>query len=189
LPGRVALGEGRVGADHRRPGPDPGVLRERLLALASQRDHAAEPALADEREVLREARVLGDAVAGPARRRVEDEALDALGTSDRERDGARAPDAAAHDVGALDPEVVEQAARLRRVVGPPDLLDPAPRPARLAPVERDAREALGEALDEAESLVDAERAPILDRRVEAAGREQQERRPRARHLVAGRDPV
>src|SRR5262249_58795022 len=103
--------------------------------------------------------------------------------------GDGAADAPSGDARALDVEVVEQVGALTCVRLPRQPLDAAAGPPRLALVEGDTGEVLLELVEEAEALVDPERAPVLDRRVEAAGGEEEERRPVSAHLVVGLDPV
>src|SRR5262249_50305101 len=158
-------------------------------ASACELDERGEPFVPGEGTVLGEAPMLGDAVARAAGRGVEDEPLDALGLRRGERDRDRAADAAADDAGAVDAEGVEEVGALAGVVLPRQALDAPARAPRLTLVERDAREALGEPVEQVQALVDPEGAPVLDRCVEAAGREEQERRPVAADLVVGLDPV
>jgi len=107
----------------------------------------------------------------------------------RERQHRAAAHAAAHDVGALDLEMVQQSLALRHVLRPGHALDPAARRPAFAPVEQDAGVFFRQMVDELDLGVDAERRPFLDRGVEAAGRVHQQRRSGARDLVAGGDAV
>src|SRR5262249_7758394 len=100
-----------------------------------------------------------------------------------------APHAAAHDMRAFDPEVIEQAFALRDVMRPGDALDAAAGLAAFAPVEQDAGVALRQMIEQLDPGIDALRAPRVYRRVETARRVHQERRAGARHLVARGDTV
>ena len=136
--------------------------------------------------MFREPAALGREVRRAAGRRVQHHARDPgrVGVDDD-----RAADAAAHEVRALDAELVEERDSLPRVVGPGDPLDSPAGLARLALVERDTGEVPLEPVEEAQPLVDPEGRPVLERAVEAAGGEEQQRRAVAAHLVAGLDPV
>src|SRR5947208_7199625 len=107
----------------------------------------------------------------------------------RERRGDRAPNAATHDVRTLDTEMVEETEALRGVVVPGQPLETSAGLAGLALVEDDARERAGQVGEKAKAFVDAERAPVLDRRVEPSRREHEQRRPFADHLVARANPT
>jgi hypothetical protein len=80
----------------------------------------------------------------------------------------RAAHAAAHQVRALDVELVQQPDALPDVVAPADALEASAGPARLAAVEGDAGVPLGEAFEQPEPAVDADGAPALQARVESA---------------------
>src|ERR1700691_5892500 len=101
----------------------------------------------------------------------------------------RTTHAAAHNMGALDAEMVEQAFALCDEMLPSQGLDPPARLAAFAAVEQDAGETLWQMIEQFYPGVTAERRPRLDGRVEAAGRVHQQRRPRADHFVARRDAV
>src|SRR5258708_34612936 len=106
----------------------------------------------------------------------------------KSRDGAAAH-AGAHDVRAPDVQMIQQSLALRHVVRPGDALDAAARLAALAPVEDDAAVLLRPVLEELDAAVDALRAPLLHRRIEATWRIHQQRRPGADRLVARPDAV
>ncbi len=133
-----ARGEVRVAAQHAVPRPHPGVGGEARRRPRDQVDHPGQPVLAHEREVLGEARVLLEPVLHPAGRGVQHHAEHPVRVRHRDAGARRAADAAAHQVGALDAEVVEQADGLGDVVRPGDPLHPPTGPAGLAPVEGDA---------------------------------------------------
>src|SRR3954447_869676 len=152
-------------------------------------DDAGESRLVGVCDVLGEPPALRREVRGAAGGGVEDERRHALRMVVRRVDGDRAADAAAEQVRALDLECVEQVDALHGVVVPSEPLDAAAGLTRLALVEDDALELRRQLVDQAQPLVDRERPPVLELRVEAAGREAEERRPFAAQLVAGDDPV
>src|SRR5581483_3493267 len=98
-------------------------------------------------------------------------------------------DAAPEHVRPLDAEMVEERCALRGVGLPGQPLDASAGLTRLALVEDDAREAPAQLVDEPQPLVDPERPPVLELPVEAAGREEQDRRAVAPDLVARLDAV
>src|SRR5207253_5284812 len=98
---------------------------------------------------------------------------------DRECNDGCAAHAAAHEVRALDAEMVEEPLGLQHEVLPADRLDASARLAAFAPVERDARVVLREVVERLHPGVDTERGPFLDGGVIAAGREHHERRAAA----------
>src|SRR5436309_2196415 len=128
-----------------------------------------------------------DAVLGAAYRPIEDHAQRGLRVGHAESGDRAAAHASAHDVRALDVQVVQQSLALRRVMRPGDPLDAAARLAALAPVEDDAAVLFRQVLEELDPGVDALRAPLLYRRIEAAWRVHQQRRPGADQLVARLD--
>src|SRR5688572_16846403 len=85
--------------------------------------------------------------------------------------------------------MLEQPLALPDVVRPGDALDTAARLARFAPVEEDAAVRPREMVEHPCLGVDAERRPLVDRRVEPAGREQQQRLPRAHYFITCVDAV
>src|SRR6184192_893789 len=101
----------------------------------------------------------------------------------------RAAHAGAHEMRAPDVQMVQQSLALRHVVRPGDALDAAAGLAALAPVEDDAAVLFRQVLEELDPGVDALRAPLLHRRIEAAWRVHQQRRPGADQLVARLDAV
>ena len=137
---RVGVGEGAVVADDRGPRPAARIGAERLAFLVDQRDHdRGQAVLLHEGEMLGEALVAVDAVLGAAHRPVQHHAQRRLRMRHAERHHRAAAHAAAHEVRALDAEMIEQALALRDVVRPGDALDAAARLAALAPVERRCR--------------------------------------------------
>ena len=82
-------------------------------------------ALFDERKVLRKAQVRVDAILRAADRPEQQQAPRGLRVRDRERHCGAAAHAAAHDVRALDAEVLEQTESLAHVVRPGQMLDPS----------------------------------------------------------------
>src|SRR5437763_14406504 len=87
----------------------------------------------------------------------------------KSRDRAAAH-AGAHEVRAPDVQMLQQSLALRHVVCPGDALDAAAGLAALAPVEDDAAVLFRQVLEELDPGVDALRAPLLYRRIEAAWR-------------------
>src|SRR3989454_8534631 len=128
-----------------------------------------------------------DAVLGAAYRPIEDHAQRGLRVGHAESGDRAAAHAGAHDVRAPDVQMLQQPLALRHVVRPGDALDAAARLATLAPVEDDAAVLFRQVLEELDPGVDALRAPLLHRRIEATWRIHQQRRPRADHLVARLD--
>src|SRR6185437_7579561 len=108
---------------------------------------------------------------------------------DPERGDRRAAHAAAHEVRALDAEMIEQRSSLRDVARPRDMLDAAPRLPAFAAVEDDAAVTRRQVVHQFHARIYAEARPFLDRGVEAARRVHEERRARAHHLVARADAV
>ncbi len=97
--------------------------------------------------------------------------------------------AAAHEMGALEFQVLEQALALRHVVRPGDALDSTARLPSLAPVENDAGVFLRQVIEQLDAGVHALRGPLVQGRIEPGGRVHEQRRPVADHLVAGLDAV
>src|SRR2546422_7572140 len=128
-----------------------------------------------------------DAVLRAAYGPIKDHAQRGLRVGHAERGDRAAAHAGAHDVRALDVQMVQQSLALRHVVRPGDLLDAAAGLAALAPVEDDAAVLFRQVLEELDPGVDALRAPLLYRRIEAAWRIHQQRRPGADQLVARLD--
>ena len=180
----VIRGERGVGAYRRCPRSAARIGVERLAFLAHMSDHAVEAGAARESEMLREALVRLHAVLRAADRPPQEHAHRRLRMRHRECHHARAAHAAAHHVRALDAQVLEQELSVPRVMRPGDELDASRRLAALAPVEHDAAEFLRQVLEQLDARVDALRGPFLDRRVEAARRVHQDRRPVAQHLIA-----
>jgi hypothetical protein len=87
-------------------------------------------------------------------------------------------------VRAGDAQVVEEPLALGRVILPGDPLHAPARLTGLTAVKGDARVVLRDLLENPGLLVQAERPPVLQPRVEPAGREHQQRRPVAEQLVA-----
>ena len=111
------------------------------------------------------------------------------GCATAKRRDRRAAHAAAHEMRALDAEMIEQPFTLGDEMLPGDALHPAARLAAFAAVEQDAGKTLRQMIEQFYPGVAAERRPRLDHRVEAAGRVHQKRRPGADHLVTRRDAV
>src|SRR2546425_11026201 len=130
-----------------------------------------------------------DAVSGAAHRPIEDHAQRGLRVGHAESGDRAAAHAGTHDVRALDAQMIQQPLALRNVVRPGDALDAAAGLAALAPVEDDAAVFFRQVLEELDPGVDALRAPLLYRRIEAARRVHQQRRPGADQLVARLDAV
>src|SRR5512138_3150033 len=87
------------------------------------------------------------------------------------------------------PQVVEQSLRLRNVMGPGDVFNPAAGLAALATVVHDAGEVTRKMVQQLQTRVNALSAPLLDGRVEASGRHHQQRRTRADEVVASFNTV
>src|SRR5690349_19854407 len=86
-------------------------------------------------------------------------------------------------------EMVEQRLSLGDIVLPRNHLDPPARAAAFAPVEDDAAERLRQMIEEPRARIHALRAPLLERRVEAARRVHEERRAVADDLVVRADAI
>ena len=185
----VLGGECRIVAQQRGPRPAARIGVEGLAFLAHVRNDAIHAVLLDERQVLREARMRLDAVLRAADRPPEQHAQRRRGIRDAERHDARAAHAAAHEMRALDAEMLEQRFAVPRVMRPGDELDAAAGGAAFAPVEHDAAIALRQMIEQLHARIHALRAPLVDRRVEAAGRVHQQWRPVAQHLVVRTQPV
>src|SRR5580704_19011119 len=129
------------------------------------------------------------AVFGAADRPVQDHARNHVRMRDGKRRDRRAAHAAAHQMRALDAEMVEQAFALRDEMPPGDALDPPAGLAAFAAVEQDAAKTLWQMIEQFYPGVAAKRRPRFDHGVEAAGRVHQQRRSGANHLVARGDAV
>src|SRR5580704_7301178 len=129
------------------------------------------------------------AVFGAADRPVQHHARHHVGMRDRKRRDRRTTHAAAHEMRALDAEMVEQSLTLGDEMPPGDALDPAAGLAAFAAVEQDAGKTLRQMIEQFYPGVAAERRPRFDHSVEAAGRVHQDRRPGADHLVTRRDAI
>ena len=141
------------------------------------------------REMLGETLLSLDAVFRATHRPPQDHAERGFRMGDGKRYDRTATHAAAHQVRLFDTEMVEQAFALRNIVRPRDALDAAARLPRLATVEHDATIVLRQVIERLHPRVDTERAPFLERGVEATRREHQERRPRADDVVACHDAI
>ena len=181
--------ERRVAPDDADPGTDPGVLGEPAVGGEREVGHRRHGPFGEIGQVPREPGVLRDPVPSTSRGRVQHHGGGRFRPGGRENGGHRAPDAAAHQVGAGDAEMVEQPLALGRVVRPGDPLDAAAGRARLAPVEQHARVGLGQLVHQPQPRVDAKRRPVGQRRAEPARGEQQQRRAVAPDLVARGDAV
>src|SRR5207237_494460 len=179
---RKSLGKRTVSADRRCPWTAAGVGIERFTLLLHMRHDAGEPGAFDEFQMVGEALVRLDAVLRAADRPPEQHAERRRRMRDGEGHDARDAHAAAHDMRALDAQVLEQQLSLPRVMRPGDELDASGRLAALAPVEHDAAEFLRQVIEQLDARVDALRGPLLDDRVESARRVQQERRTAARPM-------
>src|SRR5262245_17460469 len=186
---RVRVRERGIAAYDRDPWPATRILAERFRAASRQRDDLRQTVLLHVREMLREAQVTGDPVLRTAHRPPEQEAARRLRVRDAEGDRRGASHAATHDMRAIDIQMTEQSVSLPHVVGPRDALDAAARRAGLAAVEDDALKVLRQVIENLDPRVDAERRPLLERRVEAAGREHQQRHAAADDFVARADAV
>ena len=93
------------------------------------------------------------------------------------------------NMGFLYLQMIEQAFALRDVIGPFDALDTPAGMTRLALVENDAAVFFRKMIQKFDALIDAKRCPFLQSRIEAAGREHQERRTFAHNLIVGLDAV
>jgi hypothetical protein len=118
----------------------------------------------------------GEAVFGAAHRPEQDQAERAVRVHGAERGYRAAAHAAAHDVRALDLEMVKQPDALRDIIGPGDAFDPAARLPGLAAVEGDAGVLLRQMVEQLDLGVDALRAPFVERGIESAWRIHQDRR-------------
>jgi hypothetical protein len=186
---RIVVGEGGIALDGRGPRTSARIGAERLALAGDEIHYGLQSILLHELEMLGEALLALDAIARAAHGPPQDHAEHALRMRDAECEHRRAAHAPAHEVGLLDAEVVEQPAALRDVMAPRHPLHaPAGLPG-LAPIEDDAGVLLRQVLHRLHARVDAERGPLLEGRVEAAGREHQQRRARADHLVARAQPV
>src|SRR6267143_7048194 len=96
-----------------------------------------------------------DAVLGTAYRPIEGHAQRGLRVGHAESGDRAAAHAGAHDVRALDAQMVQQSLALRHVVRPGDALDAAAGLAALAPVEGDAGIFLRQVIEELDAAVDA----------------------------------
>src|SRR5216684_436816 len=113
--------------------------------------------------MIRKALVALDAVLRSADRPIKDQAQRGLGMGHAERGDRAAAHAGAHDVRALDLQVLEQSLALRHVVRPGNAFDAAARLAALAPVEDDAAVFLRQVVEQLDAGVYALSAPLLDR--------------------------
>jgi hypothetical protein len=73
-------------------------------------------------------------------------------------------------MGARDAQMLEQAFALRHVMRPTDRLDAAAGLAAFAAIEKDAGEMRRQMVEQFDLLIDAERRPRFDHRIETAGR-------------------
>src|ERR1700723_4664629 len=85
--------------------------------------------------------------------------------------------------------MIEQTLALGDVVSPTDALDPATGLSGFAPIENDAGVAAAQMLERLGARIGAERGPGVERRIESARREHQQRRPCAQGFIASRDAV
>src|SRR5579883_3464310 len=183
------FGEGRIARDHGRPRTAPGIDVERLAVLLHERDDGFETFTPDERQMLGKAFMAAHPILRAADRPIEDHAQGRVRMHHREGQDRRAAHARAHDVGALDPQMLQQALSLGDVVGPGHALEPTARTTCLAPIEHDAGIPLRQMIEQLDRRIDPLRAPLLYGRIEAAGRIHEYRRPRTHDLIIGRDAV
>src|SRR5580704_17207459 len=173
----IGCGKGAVALDDGRPRPAARSGAERLAVLGDQRDDAIEAVARDESEMFGKTLVARDAVFGATDWPVEDHAQHHAGMRDGKGRDRRAAHAAAHQMRALDAEMIEQTFALGDEMPPGDALDPAAGLAAFAAVEQDAGKTLRQMIEQFYPGVAAERRPRLDHGVEAAGRVHQQRRP------------
>src|SRR5207249_12100511 len=124
-------------------------------------DNAGEAVLFDVREMIGEALVRADTVSRAADRPVQDHAHHHLGMGDAESDDRAAAHAAAHEMRALELQVLEQAFALRDVVRPADALDAAARLPGLASVEDQAGIFWGQMTEQLDPGIHALRFPLV----------------------------
>jgi len=151
-------------------GPPRGSALNALAFLHHQRDHAREAALLDVGEMVGEALVRADTVFRAAHRPVENHANHSLWMGDAEGDHRAAAHATAHEMRALEIQVIEQAPPLCDVVRPGDALDAAARLPGLAPVENDAAVFFRQVIEELDPRVHTLRFPLVQGRIEARRR-------------------
>src|SRR5437016_10762724 len=108
---------------------------------------------------------------------------------DAESDDRAATHATAHEMRALELQVLEQTFALRDVVRPGDALDTAARLPGLASVEDDAGISFRKMIEQLDSGVHALRLPLVQGRIEARRRVHQQRRTAADDLVVRLDAV
>ena len=145
-------------------GPPRGSAPNGLPSLATSADHRLEAVLLHEGEMLGEALVA--ARCGTWRRPPASTGPCSASSADAATPNAAhrtAAHAAAHEMRALDAEMVEQALALRHVVRPGHALDAAARLAAFAAVEHDAGVVLRQMIEQLDLGVDALRRPFLDR--------------------------
>src|SRR5207237_1589758 len=119
----VFSGETAVVFDDRSPWAAPGIGAERLALFAHQIENRFETVLLDVGKMLCKPLMAADAILGAANRPEQDHAQHHPRMHHRESGDRSAAHAAAHDVSALDLEMIEQSFPLCHVMRPGDPLD------------------------------------------------------------------
>src|SRR6202046_4641665 len=110
---RIGGRKGAIALDDGRPWPAARIGAERLAVLGDQRHDAVEAVARDEGKMLGKTLVARYAVFGAADRPIQDHARHHVGMRDGKRRDRRTAHAAAHEMAALDAEMIEQSLTLR----------------------------------------------------------------------------
>src|SRR6516162_4386026 len=130
-----------------------------------------------------------DSISGAADGPPEQQALRCLRVGDTKRNRDGAPHAAPHHVRPRDAQVLEETEPRANVMGPGHDLDASAGFPSFATVEDDALKAPLEMMKQPDSGVRRDRRPFVQRGIEAAGREHQQRRAVTAYLVSRRNAV
>src|SRR5215470_11001193 len=103
--------------------------------------------------------------------------------------GYRTPHAAAHDIGGIDSQIIQQGLCLPRVTPPPQALDPSTRSARFAPIIENDLMLCCKCIERVNVFPGAGCNPFVNRGSKAARREHQQRRTRTFRFIINFNPI